>query len=446
MEAAFDAGRTTSDGGLLLLRELIMRTGLLRQFAGCFTDNRDPGRIEHSVEELLTQRVLGIICGYEDLNDHERLRDDSLLALAVGKADVTGATRKRQRDQGHALAGKSTLNRLELAAPNVDAAERYKKISYDDHGIERLLVQHFLDSHASPPTEIVLDSMDGQRFRGLVVEVSPRLNRSKATATVKVRFKDAPKELRPEMSARVSFRSEDELGQMALGFNAMADAMLSADGEAQARALRAAAELYAPALGVSARHVVEASYSTRDRMKTLADAMGVRVAHDAPARRLLEDTQVMEDAKTVAHPPPASAAALAPTLPATASSSVLSHAVADLQSRRQAGTLRAAESLPLALDAMHRGVAFRWPANSASPGATSIRSGTARKMPGCGFIRPCSDDDTLAEIAEEIFDRADADEMVVDADVLQHRAGGGGCDVDNRFNALIVEHVTRDAR
>ena len=157
MEAAFDAGRTTSDGGLLLLRELIMRTGLLRQFAGCFTDNRDPGRIEHSVEELLTQRVLGIICGYEDLNDHERLRDDSLLALAVGKADVTGATRKRQRDQGHALAGKSTLNRLELAAPNVDAAERYKKISYDDHGIERLLVQHFLDSHASPPTEIVLD-------------------------------------------------------------------------------------------------------------------------------------------------------------------------------------------------------------------------------------------------------------------------------------------------
>lgn len=157
MEAAFDAGRVTSDGGLLLLRELVKRTGLLRQFAGCFTDNRDPGRIEHSVEELLTQRVLGIICGYEDLNDHDRLRDDSLLALAVGKADVTGATRKRQRDQGHALAGKSTLNRLELAAPSVDATERYKKISYDDHGIERLLVEHFLTSHASPPTEIVLD-------------------------------------------------------------------------------------------------------------------------------------------------------------------------------------------------------------------------------------------------------------------------------------------------
>jgi len=157
VEAAFDAGRVTSDGGLLLLRELLMHTGLLRKFAGCFTDNRDSTRIEHSVEELLTQRVLGIVCGYEDLNDHERLRDDSALALAVGKADITGATRKRQRDQGHALAGKSTLNRLELAAPSVDADERYKKISYDDHAIERLFVQHFLDSHASPPTEIVLD-------------------------------------------------------------------------------------------------------------------------------------------------------------------------------------------------------------------------------------------------------------------------------------------------
>ena len=149
MEAAFDAGRVTSDGGLLLLRELLERTGLVRQLAACFEDHRDPGRVEHSVEQLLTQRVLGIICGYEDLNDHERLRDDALLALAVGKDDVTGATRKRQRDQGHALAGKSTLNRLELAAAVVGEAERYKKISFDDHGVERLLVRHFLDSFSS---------------------------------------------------------------------------------------------------------------------------------------------------------------------------------------------------------------------------------------------------------------------------------------------------------
>ena len=157
VEAAFDAGRVTSDGGLLLVRELTLRSGLLRRFAACFRDNRDPSRVEHSVEELVAQRVLGIICGYEDLNDHDRLRDDAMLALAVGKDDITGASRKRQRDQGHALAGKSTLNRLELAAPVVDDGERYKKISYDDHAIERLFVGHFLGSHETAPAEIVLD-------------------------------------------------------------------------------------------------------------------------------------------------------------------------------------------------------------------------------------------------------------------------------------------------
>ena len=157
MEGAFDGGRVTSDGGLALLRELTGRTGVLRQFAACFTDHRDPSRIEHTVEELLGQRVLGIICGYEDLNDHEQLRADALLALAVGKEDPTGEDRPRERDRGHALAGKSTLNRLELGAPVVDGAERYKKISYDDHAIERLFVTHFLDAHERPLEEIVLD-------------------------------------------------------------------------------------------------------------------------------------------------------------------------------------------------------------------------------------------------------------------------------------------------
>ncbi len=177
MEAAFDAGRVTSDGGLALLRELTMRSGVIRQFAACFTDHRDPDRIEHTVEELLAQRVLGIICGYEDLNDHERLRDDALLALAVGKTDVTGEDRKRARDRGHALAGKSTLNRLELAAPIVDGAERYKKISYDDHAIERLFVTHFLDARDDDrPKEIILDldatddpihgEQEGRHFHG----------------------------------------------------------------------------------------------------------------------------------------------------------------------------------------------------------------------------------------------------------------------------------------
>ena len=176
VEATFDAGRVSSDGGLALLRELTRRSGVFRQFAACFTDSRDPSRIEHTVEELLTQRVLGIICGYEDLNDHERLRDDSLLALAVGKADVTGEHRKRERDRGHALAGKSTLNRLELAAPVVDGAERYKKISYDDLGIERLFVTRFLDAHEQPLTELIIDldatddpvhgEQEGRHFHG----------------------------------------------------------------------------------------------------------------------------------------------------------------------------------------------------------------------------------------------------------------------------------------
>jgi hypothetical protein len=176
VEGAFDAGRVTSDGGLALVRELIERTGVLREFAACFTDHRDPARIEHTVEELLTQRVLGIICGYEDLNDHERLRDDALLALAVGKKDPTGEDRKRERDRGHALAGKSTLNRLELAAPVVDGAERYKKICYDDLAIERLYVKRFLDVHEQPPEEIVLDldatddpihgEQEGRHFHG----------------------------------------------------------------------------------------------------------------------------------------------------------------------------------------------------------------------------------------------------------------------------------------
>lgn len=124
MEAAFDAGRVTSDGGLLLLRELVDHTGLLRQFAACFTDHRDPSRIEHSVEELLTQRVLGLACGYEDLNDHDRLRDDAMLAVAVGKDDVTGAARKRERDEGHALAGKSTVA---LVCPSRQTWRRWLK-------------------------------------------------------------------------------------------------------------------------------------------------------------------------------------------------------------------------------------------------------------------------------------------------------------------------------
>src|SRR4051812_41272787 len=112
--ADFDGGDISSDGGALLLRETERLTGIIRQFAACFTDHRDPGLVEHTVEELIAQRVYALARGYEDLNDHDALRTDPLLATVVGKGDPTGKPRHRRRDRGKALAGKSTLNRLEL--------------------------------------------------------------------------------------------------------------------------------------------------------------------------------------------------------------------------------------------------------------------------------------------------------------------------------------------
>ena len=111
---AFDGGRLTSDSGVLLLREADRLFGLTARLADCFCDHRDRTRVEHGLQTLIAQRVLGLAIGYEDLNDHDRLRDDSALALASGCTDVTGEQRVRERDRGHALAGSSTLNRLEL--------------------------------------------------------------------------------------------------------------------------------------------------------------------------------------------------------------------------------------------------------------------------------------------------------------------------------------------
>jgi len=155
--AAFNGGRQTSDAGILLLREVVEGSGLIRRFASCFTDHRRADRIEHTVEELLGQRVLGQALGYEDLNDHDTLRDDPLLALAAGKRDLTGERRVRERDRGHALAGRATLNRLERTPADATAASRYHKIAYDGGAIEALFVSHFLDAQERPPSRIVLD-------------------------------------------------------------------------------------------------------------------------------------------------------------------------------------------------------------------------------------------------------------------------------------------------
>jgi hypothetical protein len=153
----FDGGRISSDAGGLLLREVDQRLGLLDRLSACFTDYRNPNSIEHSVHALVAQRIYGLALGYEDLNDHDALRADSVLALLVGKRDLTGEHRQRERDKGYALAGSSTLNRLELATPQAAASDRYKRIAADPAAFDRLLVDLFMDSHQKPPREIWLD-------------------------------------------------------------------------------------------------------------------------------------------------------------------------------------------------------------------------------------------------------------------------------------------------
>jgi hypothetical protein len=152
----FDGGNITSDAGGLLLREVEKRCGIIRGFASCFEDLRNPDLIEHTVADLVGQRVYGLALGYEDLNDHDELRNDPLLAVLVGKKDPEGQDRIRPQDKGKALAGKSTLNRLELT-PEKPEGQRYKKIVMNPEAIDRLFVDVFLKAHEQAPQQIVLD-------------------------------------------------------------------------------------------------------------------------------------------------------------------------------------------------------------------------------------------------------------------------------------------------
>jgi hypothetical protein len=142
----FDGGQLSIEGGAPLLRQVDRKIGLLRRVTGCFTEGRDPERVEHRLGEMLAQRIQGLALGYEDLNDHEELRHDPLLALLAGKHDLTAP-----------LAGKSTLNRMELAPAGSPRTERYHRITYSAEALDALLVQIFLEAHRSPPREIVLD-------------------------------------------------------------------------------------------------------------------------------------------------------------------------------------------------------------------------------------------------------------------------------------------------
>jgi hypothetical protein len=141
--AGFDSGGMTSDAGGLLLRETDRRMKLLPRLAACFRDGRNPLLVKHEVVEMVAQRVLGLALGYEDLNDHEQLRQDPLLKVLSGKPDLE-----------EPLAGKSTLNRLELSG---ETPTRYKKMGCDKDAIDRLFVDLFLESFAEAPAGVVLD-------------------------------------------------------------------------------------------------------------------------------------------------------------------------------------------------------------------------------------------------------------------------------------------------
>ena len=155
MEVDFGGGYLSSDGGGLILRELERHSGLLKDFADCFIDYRDQRYIEHRVVELVSQRIHGLLLGYEDLNDHDHLRRDPLHALIWGKSDPLGQDRFLERDKGKALAAHSTLNRLELSAQAID--ERYHKIQAQPEKIEELLIKRGVKAIARKSAEIVLD-------------------------------------------------------------------------------------------------------------------------------------------------------------------------------------------------------------------------------------------------------------------------------------------------
>src|ERR1700746_392939 len=146
VKAAFDGGLVTSDAGALLLGAGERAIDLVDRFADCFRDHRRQDLIEHAVGTLIGQRVFGIALGYEDLNDHDELRHDPIMAVLAGKLEA-------RREDCAPVAGKSTLNRLELSRP---APTRYHKIAYDAAAIEALPVTLFLEAHKRPPRQIIL--------------------------------------------------------------------------------------------------------------------------------------------------------------------------------------------------------------------------------------------------------------------------------------------------
>lgn len=151
--AEFNGGHISSDGGLLLIRQVDQQYGLSEQIAACFTDHRDPTRVEHSIQELVAQRLYALVQGYEDVNDHDILRDDVMLGVAVGKLT-------RRHGEGSPLAGKSTLNRLEKSYRRDESDvvnARYVKTEVNPCQLEQVFLNLFFAQHPAPPKQIVLD-------------------------------------------------------------------------------------------------------------------------------------------------------------------------------------------------------------------------------------------------------------------------------------------------
>jgi hypothetical protein len=194
VEADFTGGHLSSDGGVLLLREMDRHMGLCDKLARCFADARHPGFIEHALPVMIRQRVLGLALGYEDLNDHDQLRTDPLLAAACGNPDLLGEGRRHQQDQGKALAGKSTLNRLELGAAR--SGGKYRKINADAQAIATLLLDEGVRAMPPPanwrgpkvvksPTPFVASPSSNTALRkaGAARDVSSAKPKSRATKT-----------------------------------------------------------------------------------------------------------------------------------------------------------------------------------------------------------------------------------------------------------------------
>lgn len=161
--ADFSGGTLSSDGGVLLLRAVDRGLGVSRTLASCFDDGRDLRYADHLVQELVIQRLHGLALGYEDLNDHDRLRLDPLLAVACEKRDPLGRDRLHQK--GIALAGSSTLNRLELSN---NKATRYHKLRHDPQKVQACLLQMGVRCLPKQARELVLDlDAMGQVLHGL---------------------------------------------------------------------------------------------------------------------------------------------------------------------------------------------------------------------------------------------------------------------------------------